>query len=310
MTVHDISTTGLYVLTKERWPLGELIPLRVEVDGSPEDGSEPHITVQARVMRHGEDGIGLSFVLPEGMDLKLWEVLITNAVLLTDSKDVAHTLRMLRTILSLYRLCLAEAEEAILLLGGEMDPARTENALDITHKAEKLLASEPDADKMRAHPKLVASLLKYGSWAHDDLTKQLWAGLLATSCAVEERDETNQALVDILVNLTPHQCLIFVSACNWALESMSESEDHPSTRIILGQKEMIQLTGMYDISRIATDMANLYMSGIIEKKFDFTSYLPMDTFDITPTRLGLELYKNCKGHLVKVDAPPGEPQKT
>jgi hypothetical protein len=49
-------------------------------------------------------------------------------------------------------------------------------------------------------------------------------------------------------------------------------------------------------------MAYLFNSGLIEKQFDFTSYIPMDTFDITPTRLGLELFERCKGHRMKTDS--------
>jgi len=53
---------------------------------------------------------------------------------------------------------------------------------------------------------------------------------------------------------------------------------------------------------VATDFAYLFNSGIIEKVFDFTSYVPMDSFDITPAPLGLELYERCKGHCIKPDS--------
>lgn len=301
-TIADISSTGLHLLTEERWPVGELIPLTVEVEGLSENHSEPQIAVQARVVRHAEDGIGLSFVLPEDLDPNLWDVLLRNAAVLTDPKEISHTLRVLRTILFLCRLCHAEAHKAILLLGGELDENRTEKAMEIAHRAEKLLASEPDADRMRAHPRLVASILQHGSWA-DDYTEQLWAGLLATSCTVEGTDESNSVFVDLLVNVTQHQSRIFVGACNRALELMSGSEYPPSTRIVLSPEQMIRLTGMSDVSRIATDVVYLFNAGIIEKVVDFTSYLPMESFDMTPSRLGLELYERCKGHCIKPDIP-------
>jgi hypothetical protein len=296
--IRDISSTGLHILTEERWPVGELIPLTVEVEGLAEDHSEPRIAVQARVARLIDDGVGLSFVLPEGLDPNLWEVLLRNAVILTEPKEILHTLRVLRTILFLCRLCHGEAHEAILLLGGELDKQRSENAMEIAFIAEKLLASEPDSEKMRAHPPLVASILKHGSWA-DDFTRQLWAGLLVTSCTIEGTDESNQEYLELLINLTRHQSLIFIGACVRALEIMAGTEYPPSTRIVLSPEEMIRLTDMYDISRIATDVAYLFNSGIIDKVFDFTSYMPMDNFDITPSRLGLELYKRCKGNRIR-----------
>jgi hypothetical protein len=306
--VSDISTSGLHLLTEERWPVGDLIPLTIHVDGVSADDSEPEIAVQARVARHVEDGIGLSFVQPEGMDPILWEVLLRNAVVMTEPKDILYTLRMLRTVLFLSRLCHVEAHQAILLFGGELDPLRTNQAMEVAHLAEKLLASEPGADKMRAHPAIVASIIKYGSWAQDDLTKQLWVGLLASSCTEGRFDDSNSECVDMLVNLTPSQGVVFVAACNRALELMAARQYDPSTRINLTPEQMIRLTGMYDVTRIAVDMAYLFNAGIIDRNFDFTSYLPTESFDITPTPLGMKLYVICRGHRIKVDSPFVEPQ--
>jgi hypothetical protein len=300
-TIRDISSTGLHILTEERWPIGELIPMTIQVERLVEDHSEPQIEVQARVVRHADDGIGLSFVLPEGLDADLWGVLLRNAVLLAEPRDILHTLRVLRTVVFLCRLSHAGAHEAIQLFGGELDEPRTENAMEIAYGAEKLLAAEPGAEKMRANGHLVTSILRHGSWA-DDLTRQLWAGLLATSCTPDGNDESNHAFADLLVNVTHTQARIFLAACIKALQLKSHGEYLPSTRLILSPEQIIRLTGMYDLSRVATDFAYLFNSGIIEKVFDFTSYVPMDSFDITPAPLGLELYERCKGHCIKPDS--------
>jgi hypothetical protein len=302
-TVKDISSSGLYLQTKERWPVGEVIPLAIEIEGWLEKGAGQQIALQARVVRTDEDGVGFSFVLPAGIDPDLWEVLVTNAAVLTDAKDLAYSLKMLRTALFLYRLCNAEANEAIQLLGAELDETRTEIALEIALNAEKLLASETDADKMRAHPGIVASIFKYGSWLDDDLTKQLWTGLLATCCHVDEVDESGTAFVDLLVNVRPIQGLILVTACKKAMDLMGDSavlpsNDVPSARIIFTPEEMTRLTGWHELARIAVESAYLFNWGLIDKVFDFTSYLPTEKFDITPSRLGLELYKRCRGERI------------
>jgi hypothetical protein len=301
-TIRDISSTGLYLLTEDRWPIDELIPLTIEVERVSDDPSEPRIPVQARVARHGEDGVGLTFVLPEGIDENLWDVLLRNAVVLRDPKEILHTLRVLRTVLFLSRLCHAEAHESIKLLGGELDEARTERAMEIAHLAEKCLASEPDAEKLRAHPTLIANILREGSWA-DDFTKQLWAGILVTSCTLNGTDESNQEYVELLGNVTHYQSRIFVAACSKALVVMEGAEYPPPSRIIIAPEEMIQITGMYDLPRIATYVAYLFNSEIIDKVFDFTSYLPTESFDVTPSRKGLILFLRCQGHRVKLDFP-------
>jgi len=70
--------------------LGELIPLTVEVERLSEDRSEPQITVQARVARYAPDGIGLEFVLPEGLDPNIWTALLTGAIVLEGPKDALY----------------------------------------------------------------------------------------------------------------------------------------------------------------------------------------------------------------------------
>lgn len=307
-TIKNISSAGLYLLTDERWPVDELIPLTIELEGLTGNLAEQRIALQARVARHGEDGIGLSFVLPAGLDADLWEVLVEHAVVLTDPKVLSYTLRLLRTTLFLCRLCHEQANEALELLGGELDKPRTEIAMDIALGAEKLLASEPGADNMRAHPKIVANILRLGSWAQDDLTRQLWIGLFATSCHENAVDDSSQLFVDLLVNVTPAQGLILVTACKNVIEHRRETADLPPARIIYTQKEMIRLTGIYDPTRLGGEITSLFSAGLIEKAFVSTSYASVENLDITPTRLGLELYERCKADRIQPHSPLDESQ--
>ena len=64
---------------------------------------------------------------------------------------------------------------------------------------------------------------------------------------------------------------------------------------------MVELTGVHDLTRNATDLAYLFNLGLIQKLFDFTSYHAAESFDITPSTLGLELYKHCHGSREKIE---------
>ena len=299
--VKDISTSGIYLFTEKRLPTGEPITLTLQQEGNPELSSELQFSVHARVARQGEDGVGLSFVLPPGMHEALWEMLVRNIVLLTDKDEVAQMFRTLRTFLFMSRICGSEAEEAIVLLGGVLDSDRTENLIKIALDTENLLASEPDVDRLRAHPRFVANILREGSWALDDLTRQLWIGLLASSCSVDAPDDSNQVFVDLLVHVTPVQARILSHACERAIGSAPGAEKSLGGSIVLNAEELIELTSMHDLTRNATDMAYLFNLGLIQKLYDFTSYLPAERFDITPSSLGLELYKHCHGSREKVE---------
>ena len=190
--IKDISTTGIYLVTEKRPPVGELVTLNLQEKDRPESNPEHRVSVQARVAALGEDGIGLFFVPPTGLDQDLWGALIRDLVSLTDPEQVALLFRTLRTMLFLCRLCQSEAGDAIVLAGGELDSDRTEVLINIALAAESLLASEPDAARMRAHPKLLANILRDGSWAPDEPTRQLWTGLLVSSCSVDAPGDSNQ----------------------------------------------------------------------------------------------------------------------
>jgi hypothetical protein len=304
--IKNISSSGLYLLTKERWPLDELIPLTIEQQDLPGNRADERIQMQVRVARHGEDGMGLAFLLPDGLDRELWEVLIRNAVLLTEPKDISHTLRLMRTALFLYRLCHAEAHAALEVIGSELVEPRPTIAMQIAFETEKLLASEPDAGKMRAHPQIVADILKYGSSAEDDLVKQLWINIFAASCHVNEIDASNRATVDVLVSVRPMHALILLAACKKVKERVPETPETvaaPAPRVIYTKDEITRLTGINNPVRLGGEVSALFSAGLIEETFVYSNYISNGTLDLTPTRKGLELYERCNAAHIQPNSP-------
>jgi hypothetical protein len=217
---------------------------------------------------------------------------------------------LLRTNLFLCRLCHEEANQPIQLLGGELDKPRTEIAMEIALGAEKLLSSEPGADKMRAHPQIVANILQYGSWTQDDLTRQLWIGLFVTSCHANALDKSSRDIFDLLVTVSPVQGLILVTACKKLTERGPETGNVSSARVIYTSQEMSRLTGIYDPIKLGVEITRLFDAGLIEKAYVYTSYAPVESFDITPSRLGLKLYERCKADRIQPHSPLEESEST
>jgi len=60
--VRDISPTGLYVVTDERWYPGTVVKMTLQRTDGTEENVE-HIAVESKAVRWGEDGVGLAFVL-------------------------------------------------------------------------------------------------------------------------------------------------------------------------------------------------------------------------------------------------------
>jgi hypothetical protein len=61
--VRDISSTGLYVVTEERWYPGTLVLMTIQKTEAGEEAAERSISVHSRAVRWGNDGVGLQFIL-------------------------------------------------------------------------------------------------------------------------------------------------------------------------------------------------------------------------------------------------------
>jgi hypothetical protein len=291
--VRNISTTGLYVETEDRWQAGEVIQLTLLRETPAASVSQLQIKVQVRIVVQDENGVGAAFLLPEGLDPELWEALVDHVDAESETEHVAFIFRLVRTILFLCRLCPNDSQAVIQSLAKGLDSSRTESAIQIALGAEELLAGEANGEMKRAHPQIVAELLKNGSWANDELSRRLWTGLLASSCTADGKDESNRRFIELLVEVTANQARIFLAGCREAKKATANTS---SRVIIVTPEEIIAITGVSDLYRNATDASYLFNFGLFENVFDFTSYLPKNGIDITPSRLGLELFDLCQGH--------------
>jgi hypothetical protein len=68
--VRDISSSGLYVVTEERWYPGTLVLMTLQKTEAGEELSERSIAVHSRAVRWGPDGVGLQFVLSDDRDVR------------------------------------------------------------------------------------------------------------------------------------------------------------------------------------------------------------------------------------------------
>ncbi len=78
--IRDISTTGLYVVTEERWYPGTLVLMTLQRSDTDEEVAERSIAVQSRAVRWGPDGVGLQFVLPDEQDRRQGKAPILDTV--------------------------------------------------------------------------------------------------------------------------------------------------------------------------------------------------------------------------------------
>ncbi|MGC2163713.1 MAG: PilZ domain-containing protein [Silvibacterium sp.] len=61
-TVQNISPTGFYLATTERWLLGTLIMMTLQRTSGDPSKPDCSVIVMSKVVRYGEDGVGFAFI--------------------------------------------------------------------------------------------------------------------------------------------------------------------------------------------------------------------------------------------------------
>jgi hypothetical protein len=283
-------------LTKERFAPGDTISLTLQRRGPLEGNFERRVAVLARAVRWGEDGIALSFVLPPGMDLRLWQSPLKSSAEQTEPEDILREFRMAGALAFIGRLCPNAGDDFKRLMREGLSNYRVASAIEIALRAERLLSFGQNPDKMRAPSNLVLRTLEDGSWADAEATQQLWAGLLATSCTLSGRDDSNLVFISLLSQLTASHVRILTAACTKGSKFMSSMERLSSRPIKLTAPDMVQITGTRDMVRILRDLEYLVDLGLLTTSVKSASFSPLEGIQLAPTSLGLQLFARCHGH--------------
>jgi len=92
--VRDISPTGIYVVTDERWYLGTVVKMTLQMTDSEEKTFEQHIAVESQAVRWGDDGVGMSFVMMDDASIAADK---SSLLVSADRKTVESFLRQLHS---------------------------------------------------------------------------------------------------------------------------------------------------------------------------------------------------------------------
>jgi hypothetical protein len=293
--VDNISSTGIYLRTNGRWEPGTRVSLILQRSGPLEANLQQRVEFETGAVRAGGDGVGLTFVLPEGMDLQLWESPERKGVYEAQPDGMMRELRMARALAFLRRICPPAGEEVKEMLHKSLSSVRVSNIVEIAFKTERLLAHEPNASMMVAHPDLTVRILEHGSWVDVEWIQELWAGLLATSCTFEGQDESNLVFINLLSRMAPLPTQILTAACAKATQAMSESGTVSPYLLAFSAEEMAKITRSNNLTKIYRSITELSELGLLEKGPRLSSQMEPETAKAKPTHLGLQMYARCNG---------------
>lgn len=292
--VRDISSTGAYLVTQERWEPGEVIALTLQRSGPPE--KENSFPVQVKAVRWDDNGVAVCFVLPPGADLRLWQSPLKSASEQNEPEDILREFRVAQAVSFLSRISPDTKDAMSQLLHEELSNYRLENAIEIALKAEKMLGAAVEADRLRALPHVVSRVVESGSWSDDRWMLQFWAGLLAASCTIGNGDESTLAFVDLLSQLKVLHMRILSAASNKSTKLMNGA-GHIATRPLNWKAaDLMKFSGSHDLIKLDRELNYMADIGVIAPRTKNAFFQQMTDTTIAPTALGLELYARCNGY--------------
>ncbi len=294
--IRNISATGMYLETRARWPKNARVALWIQKASPTDTLSEWRVPVHATVVRREANRVGLSFVLPEGLALNLWDSPLKTTADSAGPDDVLREFRMAAATEFLGKLCPEGRMEICRMLRHELSNYRVTSAVDIALRAESLLSHRTRTSRLRVDPSLVIRILQEGSWAVDEWRSRLWAGLLATSWAAESRNAMNLTLVNALSQMALVHAKILIHACEHSTKIISEDGLVSALPLIYSTDEIITITGTHDLHRIDCDLEHLSNLGLFIKREKSRFFVALDDTSLTPSTLGLELYARSGGH--------------
>jgi hypothetical protein len=194
----------------------------------------------------------------------------------------------------LSRICLPASEEFGLLLRDNVTAWKASNARKIALKAERLHAAIPSASETHALPRLVGQTLVHGSWSESEEVQTMWAGLLASSCTIDGKDDSNLMFIDLLSRLSVSQVRIVEYACKTARVKIFRDGLLFPELLQCTSDELKAVSRINDIHRLDRELDHLVSIGVLRKgQAGFDIY--GQNIGITPSPLGLQMYARCNG---------------
>jgi len=291
--IKDLSATGLYIFTDDRWVPGTGLPLTVKKWRTQEETPQSALRLRAIVVRHGKDGLGLEFSNGES-NAAAWSSLaeMPNSAALRDGFSM---LRFTRAVSFLYRLSPSHKSENLKLIQDELAYESSEGAIDTLLVAEELAVRRGFEARPEVSLQVIHRILEKGSRAIEPWIRRFWAGLLAAAVAQSGDDLRTLAHADLLSNLDPVQIRILTASCARAGYKWDSNGVISPLHFECRAEQLRQFARVRDLDQIERRLDRLHQLGLLERTIKADPFAPLCEANLTPTRAGLALFAECNG---------------
>lgn len=292
--VRDISSSGLFVVTRESWRPGTVVALTLQREGPLDLDPARRVTTLAKVVRCGAEGVGLSFLWSkDDPESQRWDSLLESLFEQTRPADMLSLARIVEAFAFLGQISSDGGVEIGEWVRTRASSHKILNAVSIALKAENLLGR---GAKDRVNPKVALQVLEAGSGTDEDWLHRFWAGLLIASGSPDGRDQSKLQFIELFSLLTSIPIRIFTVVCTRANKVISQAGAVSAEPLACDLQELTATVGSRG-SQIERDIDSLVRLQLIEKSAaSGPALLAVSHTYVAPTALGLQLFALCNGH--------------
>jgi hypothetical protein len=294
--IKDISPTGIFLDTDQRWMPGTVVPLTLEQKSLLSKSSRSQVKLWARSVRLSENGVGLTFV-PKVINQDKWLEATAKAQALTAKNDAIHVLRLTRAIAFLFRISPSAEGRVLQLVSKDLTRERAERVVEIALLAEDLVESQQCSTRIGLSPSLVLLILKLGVETGEKEMQECWAGLLAMSSLEGADDDTSLSFASLLSKLDLCHLRILIGACTKEIQAQSIPGSACSSDVLCTISEIKAISGTASLARIEWALHDLHDLGLLGRSVRPAQFERLTQANLTPTDLGLALFERFGGLL-------------
>ena len=225
--IGNISPTGLYLLTEDRWQPGTTIVLTLGEKSIFEESSRSQVNLWTRCVRVDDNGAGLAFTHSH-IDRAKWLEAMSRAPSLIGENHPVQVFRFTRALSFLFHISPASEGEILKLVSETLTRERTERVVELALHADDLLESQRDASRTDLEPALVLRILSLAVEVEDAEIREYWARLLAAFSLSGSQDATNLTYMRLLSKLNLLHLRILSAAWLRAIQAGLRPVSSPS----------------------------------------------------------------------------------
>jgi len=163
------------------------------------------------------------------------------------------------------KLCYQVADEVGESLGEKTSRWRQENALSILEGADEKVSS---IENKQVHPRIMHRVIEDGSWCDDETVREMWSGLLASSCTETGKDDSNLLFINTLNQLSTIEVKILKYVCDNSKKYRTTAGWIGAYRLELDVDFIVGITGVEDVHRLDRELDHLRALELIDGGFE------------------------------------------